>query len=228
MVTASTATTAPRTASKNQAETEQNSKRVVKGVTRESPKTSANCSGVIQRLRSNSRCRTATVGSPPPSVVLPMRKKAAAICSSVGMSILYRETFRPPRPADFNRQAPDVRFPAGAYNTIVKVLTTAQMREVDRRTIQAGIPGIVLMENAGHRVVEFLAEKFAPLENHRIVVLCGKGNNGGDGMVAARQRYTRFKPQPLDVGVAGDPREMHGAAGEDVPNAPGAGRPVAL
>ena len=63
----------------------------------------------------------------------------------------------------------------------MKVLTAAQMREVDRRTSGMGIPGIVLMENAGHRVVEFLAERFAPLPAQRIVVLCGKGNNGGDG-----------------------------------------------
>ena len=41
----------------------------------------------------------------------------------------------------------------------MKVLTAAQMREVDRRTIELGIPGIVLMENAGHRVVEFLARE---------------------------------------------------------------------
>ena len=65
----------------------------------------------------------------------------------------------------------------------MKILTAAEMREVDRRTIEAGIPGIVLMENAGHRVVEFLAERFAPLGEQRIVVLCGKGNNGGDGLV---------------------------------------------
>jgi hypothetical protein len=49
------------------------------------------------------------------------------------------------------------------------------MREVDRRTIEMGIPGIVLMENAAHRVVEFLAEHCAPLAEQRIVVLCGKG-----------------------------------------------------
>jgi len=46
----------------------------------------------------------------------------------------------------------------------MKVLTAAQMREVDRGTIAMGIPGLVLMENAGHRVVEFLTERFAPLE----------------------------------------------------------------
>jgi len=73
------------------------------------------------------------------------------------------------------------------------------MREVDRRTIEAGIPGIVLHGERGDRVIEFLVEKFAPLENHRIV-----------GAVAVRQQwrrrlrhrpaiYTRFKPQRLDV-----------------------------
>jgi NAD(P)H-hydrate epimerase len=63
------------------------------------------------------------------------------------------------------------------------------------------------MENAGHRVVEFLSERFAPIAEHRIVVLCGKGNNGGDGYVVARQLFTRFKPRSLDV-VAVHPEEM--------------------
>ena len=79
------------------------------------------------------------------------------------------------------------RYDDGGGAALMKVLTAAQMREVDRRTIEPGIPGIVLMENAGHRVVEFLAERFAPLAEQRIVVLCGKGNNGGDGLVIARQ-----------------------------------------
>ena len=72
----------------------------------------------------------------------------------------------------------------------MKVLTAAQMREVDRRTRERGIPGIVLMENAGHRVVEFLETRLAPLGAQRVVVLCGKGNNGGDGFVAAAGRST--------------------------------------
>ena len=50
----------------------------------------------------------------------------------------------------------------------MKLLTAAEMRQVDQRTIAAGIPGIVLMENAAHRVVEFLAQKFAPLDAQRI------------------------------------------------------------
>ena len=94
----------------------------------------------------------------------------------------------------------------------MKVLTAAQMREVDRRTAEMGIPGIVLMENAGHRVVEFLAERFAPLPAQRIVVLCGKGNNGGDGLVIARQLHTRFNPQELHVVLLATPEELKGDA----------------
>jgi ADP-dependent NAD(P)H-hydrate dehydratase / NAD(P)H-hydrate epimerase len=97
----------------------------------------------------------------------------------------------------------------------MKVLTAAEMREVDRRTIEMGIPGIVLMENAGLRVVEFLAERFAPLEAQRVVVLCGKGNNGGDGLVIARQIHTRFPQCSLTVVLFADPAELHGDAGEN-------------
>jgi len=94
----------------------------------------------------------------------------------------------------------------------VKVLTAAQMREVDRRTIDMGIPGVVLMENAGHRVVEVLAEKFSPLAAQRIAILCGKGNNGGDGMVVARQLFTRFQPRALHVVLLAAPEELKGDA----------------
>jgi NAD(P)H-hydrate epimerase len=94
----------------------------------------------------------------------------------------------------------------------MKVLTAAEMREVDRRTTEMGIPGIVLMENAGHRLVEFLAERFAPLPAQRIVVLCGKGNNGGDGMVVARQLHTRFHPPALHVVLLAAPEDLKGDA----------------
>jgi len=94
----------------------------------------------------------------------------------------------------------------------MKVLTAAQMREVDRRTIEMGIPGLVLMENAGHRVVEFLAERFAPLSSQRVLILCGKGNNGGDGLVVARQLFTRFHPRRLDVVLLAAPEELKGDA----------------
>jgi ADP-dependent NAD(P)H-hydrate dehydratase / NAD(P)H-hydrate epimerase len=89
----------------------------------------------------------------------------------------------------------------------VKVLTAAEMREVDRRTIELGISGAVLMENAGHRVIEFLTERFAPLSAQRVVIVCGKGNNGGDGLVIARQLFTRFRPASLHV-IVSDPADQ--------------------
>jgi ADP-dependent NAD(P)H-hydrate dehydratase / NAD(P)H-hydrate epimerase len=65
------------------------------------------------------------------------------------------------------------------------VLTAEQMREADRRTIEdAGVPGATLMERAGAAVARAVRERFS--HARRIAVLCGKGNNGGDGFVAAR------------------------------------------
>jgi len=69
----------------------------------------------------------------------------------------------------------------------MKILTSAEMREIDRKTIEEiGIPGAVLMENAGIRIAKAIAERFPCLAEERIVVVAGKGNNGGDGLVAAR------------------------------------------
>jgi hydroxyethylthiazole kinase-like uncharacterized protein yjeF len=97
----------------------------------------------------------------------------------------------------------------------MKVLTAAQMRGVDKRTAELGIPNIILMENAGQRVVEFLEREYAPLAKQRIVVVCGKGNNGGDGLVVARQLHTRVKPKWLRVVLGGEPSEMRGDALEN-------------
>jgi NAD(P)H-hydrate epimerase len=98
----------------------------------------------------------------------------------------------------------------------MKVLTSDEMREVDRLTIQQAIPGIVLMENAAHRVVEFLHQRYSPLGNQRIVILCGKGNNGGDGLAVARQLLTRFHPKRLDVVLAGSESDLHGDAAQNL------------
>jgi hydroxyethylthiazole kinase-like uncharacterized protein yjeF len=94
----------------------------------------------------------------------------------------------------------------------MKLLTAAEMREVDRITIERGIPAIVLMENAGHRVVEYLERRYSPLREQRIVILCGRGNNGGDGLVIARQLRTRFEPRSLDVVLAGAASDLHDEA----------------
>lgn len=92
------------------------------------------------------------------------------------------------------------------------ILTVAQMNAVDRASIDTGIPGIILMENAAHRVVEFLAERFAPLSTRRILVICGKGNNGGDGLAIARGIHTRFQPESLQVVLIAEPDSLSGDA----------------
>src|ERR1700719_4658603 len=69
----------------------------------------------------------------------------------------------------------------------MKVLTATEMKEVDRRTTERdGGPSRTLMENAGRSVAEFIRQTFPNIKHRRIVVLCGKGNNGGDGFVVAR------------------------------------------
>ncbi len=66
-----------------------------------------------------------------------------------------------------------------------KVLTAEQMREVDRLTTERyGIPSILLMENAAHAVARFVIEKLG--SELKVTILCGKGNNGGDGAAIAR------------------------------------------
>jgi ADP-dependent NAD(P)H-hydrate dehydratase / NAD(P)H-hydrate epimerase len=66
----------------------------------------------------------------------------------------------------------------------VKLFTAAQMRRADEQSVQAGIPLQKLMERAGQAVAEAATRRFSSAE--RFLILCGKGNNGGDGYVAAR------------------------------------------
>jgi ADP-dependent NAD(P)H-hydrate dehydratase / NAD(P)H-hydrate epimerase len=93
----------------------------------------------------------------------------------------------------------------------VKVLTASQMREIDRITIeQLGVPGMVLMENAGRSVVRVIAERFRRWEQERIVILCGKGNNGGDGFVVAR--HLKMLGHSPRVVLLADPGVLKGDA----------------
>ncbi|HLH40036.1 MAG TPA: NAD(P)H-hydrate dehydratase [Bryobacteraceae bacterium] len=82
----------------------------------------------------------------------------------------------------------------------MKVFTAQQMREADRITIERGTPGEVLMENAGRRVAEAIERHFSPLRAQRVLVVCGKGNNGGDGRVVARLLRGRVAElQEIDI-----------------------------
>ncbi|SVD23895.1 uncharacterized protein METZ01_LOCUS376749, partial [marine metagenome] len=68
-----------------------------------------------------------------------------------------------------------------------RLVTGPEMAAIDRRTIDdGGISALELMERAGTRVVETLQERWGGLEGMRVAVVCGKGNNGGDGLVVAR------------------------------------------
>jgi hydroxyethylthiazole kinase-like uncharacterized protein yjeF len=93
----------------------------------------------------------------------------------------------------------------------VKALNTAQMRNLDRLTTERyGIPSLQLMENAGSAVADFLRMKLSELTRRKIIVLCGKGNNGGDGFVAAR--HLKEAGCAPEVILFGDPSQAQGDA----------------
>ena len=97
----------------------------------------------------------------------------------------------------------------------MRILTTPEMREVDRLTTERyGVPSAVLMENAGRSVAQFIQRHFSELEPRTIFVLCGKGNNGGDGFVVARQ-LLEMGATP-EVILFCDPREMKGEAQDNL------------
>src|SRR5438094_8594333 len=80
----------------------------------------------------------------------------------------------------------------------MRVLNSSQMRDADRRTIEEiGIPSLVLMENAGRQTVAAMEAMYSDLQDRRVAVLCGRGNNGGDGFVVARTLMQR----EVDVAV---------------------------
>jgi hydroxyethylthiazole kinase-like uncharacterized protein yjeF len=92
----------------------------------------------------------------------------------------------------------------------MKILTADEMRAVDRRTVeQFGVASLVLMENAGGAVARLVLRDYAACR--RITVLCGAGNNGGDGFVAAR--HLREAGCEVSVLLLGDPATITGDAG---------------
>ncbi len=91
----------------------------------------------------------------------------------------------------------------------MKVVTAQEMRQIDQQTIeQIGIPGTVLMEHAGSAVVRVLRQQFPECKNIGIIV--GKGNNGGDGLVVARQ--LAHTGQPIQIFLVSPPESFAGDA----------------
>ena len=109
----------------------------------------------------------------------------------------------------------------------MEILTAKQMRQIDRRAVRTfGVPEIVLMENAGLRLLEFLLESFSDLKHRRIVLLCGRGNNGGDALVLAR--HLRQRGIPFTTLLFGRPGEMRGSAGVQVAALRRVGLPLSI
>ena len=93
----------------------------------------------------------------------------------------------------------------------MKIVTTAEMREIDRASSERfGIPSLTLMENAGSAVASFVLARFPAVK--KIGVVCGKGNNGGDGFVVARKMQAAGK-EAIVLLLAG-PEELRGDAAE--------------
>lgn len=110
-----------------------------------------------------------------------------------------------------------------------EVLTTTQMASADAATIARGMPGIVLMRSAGEAVARAIVQRWSP---RPVTVLCGPGNNGGDGWVAARALHQQG--WPVRVHTLVPPDALRGDAAQAArewlmamaaPGAAGSGRP---
>jgi hydroxyethylthiazole kinase-like uncharacterized protein yjeF len=91
----------------------------------------------------------------------------------------------------------------------MKIITAAEMRAIDRVTTERfAVPALTLMENAGAAVADYVLTYHAAAR--RIVVFCGRGNNGGDGFVAARRLHQQGKK--VQVILLADPADLRGDA----------------
>lgn len=113
----------------------------------------------------------------------------------------------------------------------MKALTAAEMRDVDRLTTERhGVPSLQLMENAGRAAAEEVFRRTVARGGRRVAVLCGKGNNGGDGLVIARYlREGKFGVTfPVKVFLFGEPEEMRGDAAANLGRWTEAGGEIAV
>ena len=109
-----------------------------------------------------------------------------------------------------------------------KAATAAEMKELDRRTVdEFGIPTLVLMENAGLRAADEAAKMPSAIAGANVAVLCGRGNNGGDGFVVARHLYNKgARPQIFLASKIEDVFLRSDAAGMNLEMALNIGVPV--
>ncbi len=96
-------------------------------------------------------------------------------------------------------------------NSDFKVMTCVQVRGFDRYVIEKlSVPSVVLMENAGRSCAELVAGRLNSIENAKVCVFCGTGNNGGDGFVIARHLVNRGAE--VAVVICGDRGKISGDA----------------
>ena len=94
----------------------------------------------------------------------------------------------------------------------MKIVTAADMREIDRVTAERfGVPSLTLMENAGSAVADFALLQYPSAKSFGVI--CGKGNNGGDGFVVARKLHEAGKE--VRVLLLAGPKELRGNAAEN-------------
>ena len=105
------------------------------------------------------------------------------------------------------------------------VMTRDEVRAFDAWAINTvGIPGVVLMENAGRSCAELIKEELAGVTNPKVCIFCGTGNNGGDGYVIARHLLnSSFR---VVVVVCGDGKKIKGDAKKNLDILEGMGQPI--
>ena len=94
---------------------------------------------------------------------------------------------------------------------MLELLTAEEMGRADRLAIEGGVPGLTLMENAGRAVADEVSRRYP--DARQVAVLCGPGNNGGDGFVAARHLLDRG--YAVRLGFNGDPGRLPADAAEN-------------
>src|ERR1700683_1385422 len=100
----------------------------------------------------------------------------------------------------------------------MKIVSAQEMRAIDRATTERfGVPSLMLMEDAGTAVADYVRTHHSAAE--RIVVFCGKGNNGGDGFVAARRLHEHGRK--VEVVLLANPDGLQGDAGAMFGKLPG-------